>query len=256
MFVSFFKTALALAIILLSLYSAVFVFHGVPVVGFIVHYPAFILVFGSVLGVSLMLVEWRDYPRFLRFLFSYSVGSERLKSSISEERFEEMLNIYIKNGPQALSLFVKQNNLPYIWQIVAAKLEIKVPVDDIKNILTYKIRQIIAKLEQDGITLRQLSALGPALGMLGTVLGLIGMLANMTDFSSLGPNMSLALIATLYGLFLGNIVFIPLARQVEKRKHMSIKNHENIIYWLSTLDDNKPSFYLKNKLRKIANDDA
>ncbi|MBP9707192.1 MAG: MotA/TolQ/ExbB proton channel family protein [Oligoflexales bacterium] len=256
MLVSLFKSSLASILISSSLYTSLFVFDGIAVTNTIVHYPSLILVVGCLIGVSLFLLEWRDYPRFFSFLFTYSVGQERNRSSISESRFEEMLNLYIKEGPQSLSNFIKENNLPYIWQIVATKLEIKVPINDIKNILTYKIRQIVAKLDQDIVTLRQLSALAPAFGLLGTVLGLIRLLGNMTDFSSLGTNMSLALITTLYGIFLGNLVFVPIARQVEKRKHMGIKNHENIIYWLSALEDNKPSFYLKNKLRKITSDES
>ena len=74
--------------------------------------------------------------RFFDFMFTYSVGGEKRKSINSEEKFEDMLNTYIKEGPQALSNFVKESDLPYIWKIVATKLEIKVPVGDIKNILS------------------------------------------------------------------------------------------------------------------------
>ncbi|MDR0909481.1 MAG: MotA/TolQ/ExbB proton channel family protein [Spirochaetaceae bacterium] len=55
------------------------------------------------------------------------------------------------------------------------------------------------------------ATLGPGLGMLGTVQGLIGMLRNLEDKSSLGPNMAVALITTFYGSILANLLLIPIA---------------------------------------------
>jgi chemotaxis protein MotA len=52
--------------------------------------------------------------------------------------------------------------------------------------------------------------------MIGTVLGLIGMFASMGSPAQMGPAMALALLTTLYGLFLGNIVFGPLADRLER----------------------------------------
>jgi chemotaxis protein MotA len=52
-------------------------------------------------------------------------------------------------------------------------------------------------------------SLAPGLGMLGTVIGLIGMLKNLEDKSALGPNMAVALITTLYGSMMANLMMIP-----------------------------------------------
>ena len=55
------------------------------------------------------------------------------------------------------------------------------------------------------------ATLAPGLGMLGTVIGLIGMLKNLEDKSALGPNMAVALITTLYGSMMANLLMIPWA---------------------------------------------
>jgi chemotaxis protein MotA len=55
------------------------------------------------------------------------------------------------------------------------------------------------------------SALSPGLGMLGTVMGLVAMLANMEDKSKIGPNMALALITTFYGSLFSNVYFLSWA---------------------------------------------
>jgi chemotaxis protein MotA len=61
------------------------------------------------------------------------------------------------------------------------------------------------------------AGLAPGLGMLGTVIGLIGMLKNLEDKSALGPNMAVALITTLYGSMMANLVFIPMAGKLKNQ---------------------------------------
>jgi chemotaxis protein MotA len=57
--------------------------------------------------------------------------------------------------------------------------------------------------------------LAPGLGMLGTVVGLIAMLQNLADKSALGPNMAVALITTLYGAMIANLICIPISGKLK-----------------------------------------
>lgn len=56
----------------------------------------------------------------------------------------------------------------------------------------------------------------PSVGMVGTVLGLIGMFASIDDPERMGPAMALAMLTTLYGLVLGSFVFGPIAARLER----------------------------------------
>lgn len=56
--------------------------------------------------------------------------------------------------------------------------------------------------------------LGPAFGMIGTLIGLIGMMANLEDISSVGKNMGVALITTFYGSILANLFLIPIQKKL------------------------------------------
>jgi chemotaxis protein MotA len=58
----------------------------------------------------------------------------------------------------------------------------------------------------------------PAFGMIGTLIGLIAMLANMEDPSAIGAGMAAALLTTMYGAILANVLFLPLADKL-KIKH-------------------------------------
>jgi len=59
------------------------------------------------------------------------------------------------------------------------------------------------------------AAMAPAVGMMGTVIGLIGMLRNLEDKSALGPNMALALITTFYGALIANFLMLPMAGKLK-----------------------------------------
>jgi len=58
---------------------------------------------------------------------------------------------------------------------------------------------------------------GPAMGMIGTLIGLVQMLANMDDPKSIGPAMAVALLTTLYGSLLANVICMPIADKLKLR---------------------------------------
>jgi len=56
----------------------------------------------------------------------------------------------------------------------------------------------------------------PAMGMVGTIIGLVGMFAAMNDADRIGPAMALAMLTTLYGLLLANLIAAPIAQRLER----------------------------------------
>lgn len=62
-----------------------------------------------------------------------------------------------------------------------------------------------------------LAEVGPAMGMIGTLIGLVAMLSNMDDPKAIGPAMAVALLTTLYGAFLANVLCIPIANKLKLR---------------------------------------
>ncbi len=62
-----------------------------------------------------------------------------------------------------------------------------------------------------------MGAFCPALGLIGTLIGLVGMLQNMSDPSSIGPSMAVALLTTFYGALFSNLLFNPMAGKLRVR---------------------------------------
>ncbi|MEW6487933.1 MAG: MotA/TolQ/ExbB proton channel family protein [Thermodesulfobacteriota bacterium] len=64
---------------------------------------------------------------------------------------------------------------------------------------------------------KQMGAMGPAFGMIGTLIGLVQMLRTLDDPSSIGPAMAVALLTTFYGALIANLVCLPIANKLEFR---------------------------------------
>ena len=75
----------------------------------------------------------------------------------------------------------------------------------------------------------------PAMGMIGTVLGLIGMFASMDDPAALGPAMAVALLTTLYGLLIATVVAVPIAGRLEQLSLAERQWQEKILARLEAL---------------------
>jgi len=91
----------------------------------------------------------------------------------------------------------------------------------IEDILRTEIDAVATRHQNGKSLLDQWGRFAPAFGMIGTLMGLIIMLGNMQDPSAIGPGMAVALITTLYGAILSNLVFLPMAEKLS-----TINKHE------------------------------
>ena len=96
-----------------------------------------------------------------------------------------------------------------------------------------------------------LGAMGPAWGMIGTLIGLINMLRNLSDPDSIGPNMSVALITTLYGSMLANWVASPVATKLATNNDIEIMMKEVMIEGLLSIQAGENPRVIEEKLKSF-----
>lgn len=114
------------------------------------------------------------------------------------------------------------------------------PVEDIESLLSEEVSGADSRSRTSVMILQRASEVAPAMGLIGTLVGLVQMLGGLNEPDTIGPGMSLALLTTLYGAVLGNMVFAPLASKLERRavedrlalsiyavSILSIARHEN-----------------------------
>lgn len=96
-----------------------------------------------------------------------------------------------------------------------------------------------------------LGAMGPAWGMIGTLIGLVNMLYEMDDPSSIGPSMAVALITTLYGSLLANWICAPVASKLKANNSTEIMIKEIMIEGLLSIQAGENPRVIEEKLKSF-----
>ncbi|MCB5160907.1 flagellar motor protein PomA [Marinomonas algarum] len=84
----------------------------------------------------------------------------------------------------------------------------------VKSQLSKDMNQSYARHVSGAKVFKSFGDVGPAMGMIGTLVGLVQMLANMSDPKAIGPAMAVALLTTLYGAMLANMVCLPISAKL------------------------------------------
>jgi len=94
-------------------------------------------------------------------------------------------------------------------------------------------------------------AMGPAWGMIGTLVGLVNMLQNMSDPSSIGPSMAVALITTLYGSMLANWICAPVSGKLKLNNNLEMTVKEIEIEGLLSIQAGENPRVIEEKLKSF-----
>ncbi|MDY6829660.1 MAG: flagellar motor protein PomA [Pseudomonadota bacterium] len=99
--------------------------------------------------------------------------------------------------------------------------------DVVRSVLSNDMKLTEERHEWGGKIFTALGDVGPAMGMIGTLVGLVAMLSNMSDPKAIGPAMAVALLTTLYGAMFANMFALPIAdklklRMVEEKRNKAL----------------------------------
>jgi len=102
-------------------------------------------------------------------------------------------------------------------------------IEVVRETLKKDIQMTTERHEFGGSIFKGLADVAPAMGMIGTLVGLVAMLSNMDDPKSIGPAMAVALLTTLYGAFLANVICLPIAAKLDNRKEEEKLNQSLVL---------------------------
>ncbi len=120
--------------------------------------------------------------------------------------------------------------------------------DFIRDNLERDRDNFLAHLDEGQKIYRAIGDCAPAFGMVGTIIGMVQMFANMTDPSKLGPFMATALLATLYGAVVANIFCLPIADKLALKLHDEDTNRTLIIDGILMIRDAKSAALVREML--------
>ncbi|GHU27365.1 motility protein A [Spirochaetia bacterium] len=118
----------------------------------------------------------------------------------------------------------------------------------IRDLLENELNQMQGRHATKITVVNMWGTLAPGLGMLGTVVGLIAMLKNLEDKSALGPNMAVALITTLYGAMIANLIAIPIGGKLSTQDGEEAQLREMEIEGILSIQSGDNTRVLASKL--------
>ena len=237
-------------VILWGQYFANFREDNFPVLYHIFHVPSIMVVFLGVLGLVISTTHYHDVWDMLKTLIENPPSKIREETDYMESNLRSITSKFYESGAVGIKQGLNASQIPQAWKRIFEQIESKIEMKDIYILVKRYENQMQFALDQHIKTLQMVAAAGPSMGLLGTVLGLIKLLAELNDFSKLAPNMALALLTTLYGIFC-SIMASPFISHLENKKNLLIRSYEQVLFWIEMVQEKKPSFYLAQSYDEI-----
>lgn len=119
-------------------------------------------------------------------------------------------------------------------------------VEEIRHNLQNKINAKQTRMASAANLFENMAKLSPGVGMIGTLMGLIAMMANMKDPTQIGGGMALAMITTFYGLMLGTMLYGPFSEKILLEAEKTLEIDLMVLEGVSNLKAKKSSIHMKD----------
>ncbi len=210
------------------------------------------MVIGSTFAASLISFSFAEVMHAFRAMFQTILAGNTTQGHLSDlvKRFMELSDIYREGGISLLedSITAKEKK----DDIMALGMELMgsgYKQADIRIIMGDAMDSHWQRQSLEGKILSTMGVYAPGFGMVGTIVGLIIMLDNMgDDMANLGKGLALALLTTLYGVLIANLLFKPTAAQVTEKQEQEYFRHQLITDGFVLLADKKDSLLIQDRL--------
>lgn len=158
-----------------------------------------------------------------------------------EEVIEKVVDLAVKARKESIIALEKEEiDEPFLAKGIRLVVDGTAP-NLVQAILKTEIGFMKQRHQSGQKVFKTLGSMGPAFGMIGTLIGLVQMLQNLSDPSAIGPSMAVALLTTFYGSVLANLIAIPIAEKLGGKSADEVLMMEVIIQGvLSILEGDNP----------------
>ncbi len=169
-----------------------------------------------VVGSHFIVIMKHTFPQFVGGV-KVGLKSITYKSENLQELIDKIVELADKARKGGL-LSLEGAEIPNVFMKKGIGLLIDGHGEEVvSGILKADVKLCSARHENGVAVFKSLADIAPAMGMIGTLVGLVGMLANMDDPKSIGPAMAVALLTTLYGAVIANMMAIPVQEKLMMR---------------------------------------
>jgi chemotaxis protein MotA len=180
--------------------------------GAFLNLPAALIVIGGTLGVTVVGLPMRHAAGAVGVLMRAFFG-RRVEAVEVAELFTTLIRRARREGVLALESEVK--NIPNEFLRMGLQLVIDGTSQELlKEILDTEIKAMRTRHAVGQQIFTNSGGFAPTLGIIGTVMGLVNMLGKLDKPDEMGRNIASAFVATLYGVSIANLLFLPIANKL------------------------------------------
>jgi chemotaxis protein MotA len=206
---------------------------------------ACIVIFGGATAATILRFPFsviaHGLPMGIRFAFSM----RQIKPRDLIDEITRIADVVKKTGPMALENMEITD--PFLAQGVRYIAD-GYDREFIRDTMERDRDNFLMHLDEGSKVYRAFGDCAPAWGMIGTILGMVTMFANMSDPSKLGPAMATALLATLYGALVANMIALPIADKLHVKLEEEDVSRSLIIDGVLLIRDSKSASLVREML--------
>ncbi len=195
--------------------------------------PSAMIVIGGTIGVMLVSYPLGDVLKIIGVAMKTIIYKLPAPKDVIAQ-LVEFSQVVRKEGILALESKVGEVDNPFMAKGLQMAIDGQEP-NEIEDILYMEMEKLKDRHGKGADLLTQMGTMAPAMGMIGTLVGLVLMLQNMSDPSSIGPSMAVALLTTFYGALIANIMALPMAAKLKSRSKDELLLHEIILTGIQSL---------------------
>ena len=212
------------------------------------NFSAMLIIFGGIAGaiiISFPVEYLKQIPVALKKAFLNYEEMDVVALAI------ELVQLAQKSRQEGiLALDAQLNDIKDPW----LRLGLQLVVDGmdrqlVKAVMEAKLEQYAEKVGIGAKVFFQLGGFAPTLGIIGTVMGLVHMLANLEDSSKIGGAIAVAFLATFWGILSANLIFLPISNRVKTKDAVLISTREAMIEGILSIQAGEPVRVLEERLK-------
>ena len=222
---------------------------GVAALKNFVDFKSILITFGGAFGATLISHKMKDFIGGLKG-FALALKQRNYDQTEAIKNIIELSNVARKEGLLALEEAAENIEEPFMKKGILLIVDGTEP-DLVRAILETEITCVEQRHKKVAGFWDTLAAMGPAWGMVGTLIGLINMLKNLEDSSTIGPNMAVALLTTLYGSLIANWLCAPFANKLKTNNEQEVLMKTLTIEGLLSIQAGENPRVIEEKLKSF-----
>ena len=203
-------------------------------------------------SICCMMIQAKGFPEFINSFKSISIALKKkeLNQADAIKNIIDLSNVARKEGLLALEEAANSIEDDFLKKGIMLIVDGTDP-ELVRNIMQTELDAVDTRHNEKIGFWANWGGMGPAWGMIGTLIGLVNMLYNMDDMSSIGPNMAVALLTTLYGSLLSNWICIPVSFKLKMKNDDEITMKQIMVEGLLSIQAGENPRVIEEKLKSF-----